>query len=1007
MVSPGRVTAQSLDYYEGKRARSAEDYYSGRGEAQGTWLGSESVRLGIDQEAVTSETFQRVMEGRDPGTGEALENLSPNRKVLAVDMTFSAPKSVSVLWALAPPAVKAEIEAAHEAAVEAGFAYLETNCAWGRQGKAGVRKVQGQGLSAAAYRHRTSREADPQLHTHVVVANLVRFPDGHFGSLDTARFWYQAPTLTNVYQHELRTRLTERLGLDWGEDHHGMRDIKDFPEELKDLFSKRHNEIEKAAGEFGRSNPWTRQVQTLLTRKNKTPKKAVVFDDWKAEAATAGFKEKDVTSLLNQRKLVRLTEPQLALAVARIGIEEKLTATRSHFSRRDVIALLAAELEQGLTTDEIECIADEVINQSLVQLTPNASALGHEQTKHQKAGELPLTTPEMYAIEQRTIRTVEAGLGRSQVELTAEEIQGGLARHAPETLGADQKAMIEYILSSGNNVDCVVGDAGTGKTFSFEIANKILSERGYSMSGVALAAIAARDLGNKADMEASTIASLLYRINHPTPKFLNSLPDVLVIDEAVMVGTKATATIIEFCEEHEIKLILVGDAKQIPAIEAGGMFTMIDRNIGSARLYENHRQKGGREQQELVDAWKFHDPRTALALAEQLGQFKVFNNESEMIEEMLSKWAHDPQREEALMIATRHVEVRALNKSAQAIRRDAGELGRSKLETPVYTYRVGDRVRCKVRDPFPSQVENGTSGIVKSIGRRRGALAIETDDGKLVVLESEYVSDPEKLQLGYAITAHSTQGGTGLRAYVELSTNMNAEVAYTANSRANFETFTFAVLPNFNEKHAGFEPDRDVDPLDDLIYALGRRGAQEAASEIGERDDYCNYETHEIQEAIDEHHDLMTKQVIAQYDEAMEASPVDSIAEDVFIDPRIVRQWATENPELARTYQNLRLELSMRVRHEAALASVDPPAWAIAELGPVPGSPISRTYWREGYKHIARHRVRYGLTKSELAYGDGPQSPFEKRSASIARGRANDAKCAIRDAGVAIRGAAL
>ncbi|MGK2877852.1 MAG: MobF family relaxase [Solirubrobacterales bacterium] len=1006
MVSPGRVTAQSIDYYKDKVASGAEEYFSGRGEAEGTWLGSGALKLGLREAKVSQKNFEIVFSGKSPKTLEYLASHFSNKKVLAVDMTFSAPKSVSVLWALSPAKVRAEIEAAHEAAVEHGFAYLESECAWGRQGKGGVRKVPGQGLTAAAYRHRTSRAADPQLHTHVLVANFVEFEDGRYGSLDTAKFWHHAPTLTAIYQRELRKGLTSRLGVDWEATNHGLADIKGFPSELKHLFSKRHQQIVQAAGEFGRDNPWSRQLQTLLTRRTKNVVKHKMFDDWKVEAEAAGFTPSDVLELCNQAQITKTSAPEIAAAIDKLARDEVLTSSSAHFGRRHVLALFAAKLPIDLSDDEITRLADDFIDQRLVTLSPNRDSAASHLTTHQKAGDTPLTTPEMFVIERRAIALVQAGVARSNVRLTDQEIQDGLARHAPPSLGADQRAMIEHILSSGNAVDCVVGDAGTGKTFSFEIAHKILAWHGFKMGGGALAAVAAQELSKKANMDSSTIASLLWRIDNPTPKFIKNLPDILVIDEAAMVGTKSAGKLIDFCHERKIKLIFVGDAKQIPAIEAGGIFSLIDGEIGSARLYENYRQRANAAHVELVNEWRDGHAGVALRLSAQLGQLNIASNESEMLEQMMSDWASDPRRAEAVMIAVRHVEVRALNKAAQRARLKSGEISDDHITTDLYSFHVGDRVRCKARDG-DRNVHNGTDGIVVGINRLRKTVSIETADGKRVSLDCEFVADPEKFQLGYALTAASVQGATFRNAYVALSANMNREVAYTANSRATNATYIYATTDNPFESHAGFEPDKVTEQLEYLIRALERSGAQLAASALGEEDDYGNYSTEEIQEAIDEHHELMTRNVVAQYDAALEKSPVDELTEYMFTDPSIVRDWATEHPELSRTFESLLLELSRRVRHDAALASVDPPAWAIAELGPVPQSPISRTYWREGYKHVARHRVRFGLTESERAYGDGPRSLVEKRSTLLAKGQVNDAKSAIRDAGVKIRGAAL
>lgn len=1008
MVSPGRVTKANLDYYKNEVASGAEDYYSGRGRASGSWLGAGADQFGLERGRIHTEKFNAVLAGKDPKTGEYLAAHFERKTVLAVDMTFSAPKSVSVLWALAPQKIRSEIERAHETAVEESFAYLEANYATGRKGRGGIHKVPGKGLTAAAYRHQTSREMDPQLHTHVLVANFVEFEDGTYGSLDTARFWHAAPSMTSLYQHVLRRELTDRLGVDWDRPKHGMADIKGFPEDLKDLFSKRHQQILSGLSKFGHDTPWTRQIQSLLSRKPKQHDPAQEhFDRWSDEAAEHGFSRRDVLRLCNKTKLTRVTHKQIAKTIDKIKHDEILTASRAHFARRDVINVFAAQFPANTSIDQIEQAADEFIASELVQLTPSGDAATHQFTKHQAAGETPLTTPEMFALEQNAIALVKNGLGASTIKLSDDQIQAGLARHAPPTLGEDQRAMIEHILSTGNMVDCVVGDAGTGKTFSFDVATKILGDYGYRVGGGALAAAAAKQLHEKGSMDASTIASLLWRIENPSDKFLRNLPDVLVIDEAVMVGTKDAAAIIDFAHQQNIKLIFVGDAKQLPAIEAGGLFSMIDRHIGSARLYENYRQRANAAHVELVDAWKAGDARTALTLSHQLGQLHVTQNAADMVESMVADWTADPDRNHATMIAIRHTEVRALNNAAQQARLADNELGTTKLQTPIYSFRLGDRVLCKQREENVPHIHNGVEGRVVAIKSRRRSLVIETSNGHRVELPRDYVANVEKLQLAYARTNASVQGSDFRNTYTSVPPGMDIENAYVANSRHTNECHVYTYYPDPTENPAGFDPSNNPEPFDELVRSLKRSSAQTAASELGHVDDYADYSTADLQAAIHEQQETMTLDIVAQYDEIFADTPTDQLPEDLYIDPSIIRTWAEQHPAAAQTYQSLRLEITRRIRNEAALASVKPPKWALAEIGPVPTDPILRTYWRTAYKHLVIHRLEFSITDRKFAYGPATQSLPQRKHARVTSARVDQARQHIESAATQITGSAL
>ena len=163
---------------------------------------------------VDEDAFRAVVEGRDPRTGEVLA--AANRKNAAYDFCFRAPKSVSVLFGLGDPDTARIVGECHDQAVDAALGYIERSVTWTRRGRNGVRHVQTGELVVAAFRHRTSREADPHLHTHAVAANLARIDGGTWGTLHSQLFWAHAKAGGCLYEAELRMRLTERLGIEWG-----------------------------------------------------------------------------------------------------------------------------------------------------------------------------------------------------------------------------------------------------------------------------------------------------------------------------------------------------------------------------------------------------------------------------------------------------------------------------------------------------------------------------------------------------------------------------------------------------------------------------------------------------------------------------------------------------------------------------------------------------------------------------------------------------------------------
>jgi conjugative relaxase-like TrwC/TraI family protein len=250
VLSIGKLTVEQSRYYERQVAQGRDDYYSGRGESPGRWTGRAADVLGLDS-VVDQAGFMALMEGRHPGTGERLRRVGGRSKVAALDLTFSAPKSVSVLFAVGDRVLGGALVDAHEAAVDAALGYLEREACRVRRGRGGVRREAGEGFVAAAYRHRMSRAVDPQLHTHVVAANLARGADGRWTALDATPIYQHAKAAGFLYQAHLRAAVRERLPwVRWGPVRNGMAEIEQIAPGVLREFSTRRRQIEERQREL-------------------------------------------------------------------------------------------------------------------------------------------------------------------------------------------------------------------------------------------------------------------------------------------------------------------------------------------------------------------------------------------------------------------------------------------------------------------------------------------------------------------------------------------------------------------------------------------------------------------------------------------------------------------------------------------------------------------------------------------------------------------------------------
>ena len=246
MLSSAKIGRSSWRYYQRTVAGGACEYYAEHGDTPGRWHGSGLAQLGLTAGAEVQERELEALFGRalSPTTGVALGSPWRADAVTGYDLTFSAPKSVSTLWALGDARTMTAIDAAHAAAVNAALGYLEVHASLSRRGRDGVEQIGSAGFAAACFDHRTSRTGDPQLHTHALVVNKVRCTDGAWRTLDGHEIFHHKKSAGVIYQTALRAELSARLPVSFGPvSEHGQAEIAGVPEELMTAWSSRTSAV--------------------------------------------------------------------------------------------------------------------------------------------------------------------------------------------------------------------------------------------------------------------------------------------------------------------------------------------------------------------------------------------------------------------------------------------------------------------------------------------------------------------------------------------------------------------------------------------------------------------------------------------------------------------------------------------------------------------------------------------------------------------------------------------
>ena len=436
MLNLQRLAPGAESYYLDQVVSGLEDYYAEAGESPGYWLASSSL-LGLDG-LVDGDDLRTVLSGNHPETGEGLHR-ARNRKVPGWDLTFRAPKSVSILWGLGEPDVTRQVVAAHDAAVDRAVAYMEEVAAFTRTGRNGIHRVPADGFVAAGFRHRTSRDRDPLLHTHVLVANSVRAADGKWRTIDAPALYDHARTAGYLYQAHLRNELTERLGVAWTPIHDGLADVAGIDEELIDLFSKRREQIELTMAEWGLTSAKAAQVSTLETRAAKVVSPEQTSDQqarWRSEALTIGIDSADLALVMADHQVPSIDADETTALFERLSSSSGLTETYSTFDRRDVLRRLIDELPAAVSVDEIESLASQYLHR------PEVVAVGWEE----RTGTC-FSTVELMDLEQDLVALVHDGRGAG----CAVASTGALASafDARRSLSSEQAHVVSEICSSG------------------------------------------------------------------------------------------------------------------------------------------------------------------------------------------------------------------------------------------------------------------------------------------------------------------------------------------------------------------------------------------------------------------------------------------------------------------------------------------------------------------------------------------------------------------------------
>ena len=791
---------------ETSRSKTTDDYYSGTGkEPPGTWYvglkadGTRSSILGLidgqifDAENVQNDVkkFSALINGAHPESGEDLvKNVGAENRVALHDFTVSAPKSVSVLWSQADQPTKIAIEMAQHKGARAFQDFMSTK-SYVRTGKNGVNKVAAP-LMGAMFAHGSSRENDPQLHTHCVNFNVCERPDGKTGALEAKTILKWQGAATSLYHADLAWEV-RKLGFGITRKEN-LFEVAGVPDEVCLAFSQRRQQIVEAVkakleqlgldpdaklasrGMFQAATIETRNLKNELTREQ-------LISIWRERGAALGFSEKDVTALMSEMPAIELSDDEL-LKEARLAVEE-ITENHAIFKEAALVTKIAVQLVGRASSEQILRAVEIVKEKDLLSTfsdrrTTNASMTAEEKVNAEESREIIFTTREMLVLETQMLKLADRKDGQHILQNV----------DLPSTLDPEQREAALKATQDINAVTVIEGAAGAGKTFTCASIARAYESNGYEVTGLANSWSAALNLKDAAGLEnGRAITGWLNGVQ--LGKIAINEKSLIVLDEAGMIGSKNMKQILELCKDAGAKVILLGDTLQQKSIAAGDPLRCITKQNGTSRLDIIRRQVSLSERK-AVNLFFAGKAKEALGVyADKLHCHDTLDaTNAAIINSWQSSRLNNPQQTH-LILAMDKKSVHELNLLAHDARKAAGELGESIL-IKTMDCKKDELVELSVKDQVVFRTNDQNQGV---FNRVEGTLEL-IDGDKLYVQTKERLVEIDTtlekwqhkdgglaLQHAYATTVFASQGLTVDRVFVKDALGLARASAGVAMSR--------------------------------------------------------------------------------------------------------------------------------------------------------------------------------------------------------------------------------
>lgn len=798
MVSITGISAEQAVHYYSKK----DNYYA---KEQGLWQGKGARALGLSGE-VMKEDFERLLNRQDKEGKQLFSEGVSGEHRAGIDLTFSAPKSVSILSEVIGDE---RIREAHEKAVETTLKYIEKRYSQTRQvyEKGQRRKVHTGNLAIAKFNHDTSRELDPQLHTHTVIMNMTRRKDGEWRALSNEALYENKMFIGQIYRNELASML-KKIGYSIQGDNKGLFEVVGMPKELIVHYSQRSEQIDERVRELKESglyqNASEQRLREIAALGSRVAKKDVdinlVREAWDERLKQQGYTKEAIEQAVREvykisrqaeeeKKKTRLKEHDyIRLACSAVTEEE------SAFKKEDVLKIAGKLSVSEYRIPDLEKAFDELNRKEAIL------SLDEENEVY--------TTKEMKSVEGEIVQKVISGQDKMDNIMVKEQIEAGIREFQKRhnfAMTNGQKQAAEHILSSKDRIIGVQGDAGTGKTTMLSVVRELAEAKGYEIKGLSFTGKAASEIEQASGIKSQTVHAFL-SLGMESKKSEKDKDQMWIVDEASMIGSKQMNEIIKSAELQNARVVLMGDTKQLQSIKAGQIFKDLqDNGMKTVEMKEILRQDdpGYKDIVKDIAAKKIESAFSKLESNNCVAEIK---DRQARLETIVKDYASVKDYTKALIVTARNADRTELN---TLIRNELRTQDRLSGEDKTFT----------VREPSGlAQVERHFAQVYKEgdyvFSLKAGIIGRSGNEGKITSIDPHYHHIMVEKENGRQYTVNLKQHGQDLQVYNEKQQVFTEgdRIVFLKNDKAlNVKNGATGTIQSIDEKTGNFKIQTDAE----------------------------------------------------------------------------------------------------------------------------------------------------------------------------------------------------